>query len=149
MATKRVHAVRCYKFDCVPRHCSVGRRNLGFLTVFAVVAALLLSIKTLYPGGSNDYYNHYFYYYVDVIRNGSLMPNEAWYHFFYSKGLGLYFLGMLLSDPLAPQLVTGIFTFAAALAVWLISEPFAPYHAAALVLVIGGIWLAQRTRAPR
>jgi drug/metabolite transporter (DMT)-like permease len=37
--------------------------------------------------------------------------------------------------------------FAAALAVWLISEPFAPYHATALVLVIGGIWLAQRTRA--
>jgi hypothetical protein len=29
----------------------------------------------------------------------------------------------------------------------LINEPFAPYHAAALVLVIGGIWLAQRTRA--
>jgi drug/metabolite transporter (DMT)-like permease len=39
--------------------------------------------------------------------------------------------------------------FAAALAVWLISEPFAPYHAAALVLVIGGIWLAQRTRKAR
>jgi drug/metabolite transporter (DMT)-like permease len=35
--------------------------------------------------------------------------------------------------------------FAAALAVWLISEPFAPYHAVALVLVIVGIWLAQRT----
>lgn len=34
--------------------------------------------------------------------------------------------------------------FAAALAVWLISEPFAPYHAVALVLVIVGIWLAQR-----
>jgi drug/metabolite transporter (DMT)-like permease len=36
--------------------------------------------------------------------------------------------------------------FAAALAVTLINEPFAPYHAAALALVIGGIWLAQRTR---
>ena len=31
----------------------------------------------------------------------------------------------------------------------LISEPFAAYHAVALVLVIGGIWLAQRTRAPQ
>jgi drug/metabolite transporter (DMT)-like permease len=39
--------------------------------------------------------------------------------------------------------------FAAALAVGLINEPFAPYHAAALVLVIGGIWLAQRTRSAR
>ena len=33
--------------------------------------------------------------------------------------------------------------------VWLISEPFAAYHAVALALVIGGIWLAQRTRSPR
>jgi drug/metabolite transporter (DMT)-like permease len=39
--------------------------------------------------------------------------------------------------------------FSAALAVWLISEAFAPYHAVALVLVIGGIWLAQRTRAAK
>jgi hypothetical protein len=31
------------------------------------------------------------------------------------------------------------------MAVTLISEPFAPFHAAALALVIGGIWLAQRT----
>ena len=35
--------------------------------------------------------------------------------------------------------------FAAAMAVTLISEPFAPFHAVALALVIGGIWLAQRT----
>jgi drug/metabolite transporter (DMT)-like permease len=35
--------------------------------------------------------------------------------------------------------------FAAVLAVGLISEPFARYHAVALILVLGGIWLAQRT----
>ena len=35
--------------------------------------------------------------------------------------------------------------FAAILAVGLISEPFAPYRAIALILVLGGIWLAQRT----
>jgi len=34
--------------------------------------------------------------------------------------------------------------FAAVLAVGLIDEPFAPYHAVALILVLGGIWLAQR-----
>ena len=38
--------------------------------------------------------------------------------------------------------------FSAALAVTLINEPFAAYHAAALALVIGGIWFAQRTRDP-
>jgi drug/metabolite transporter (DMT)-like permease len=34
--------------------------------------------------------------------------------------------------------------FAAVLAVGLLSEPFAPYHGVALILVVGGIWLAQR-----
>jgi drug/metabolite transporter (DMT)-like permease len=35
--------------------------------------------------------------------------------------------------------------FAAAMAVTLISEPFKTFHGVALALVIGGIWLAQRT----
>jgi drug/metabolite transporter (DMT)-like permease len=34
--------------------------------------------------------------------------------------------------------------FTAILAVLLIAEPFAAYHAVALALVIGGIWLSQR-----
>jgi drug/metabolite transporter (DMT)-like permease len=47
---------------------------------------------------------------------------------------------------------TGIFMnlvplFSAIMAVALLAEPFAPFHAAALVLVVGGILLAQR--APR
>jgi len=90
------------------------------------VFALYIAIKVVYPDGSNDYYTHYFYYYVDVIRNGSLAPNEAWYHFYYSKGWGLYFLAMLLSDPLAPQLVAATFVFTAASAVTLILTRLAP-----------------------
>jgi drug/metabolite transporter (DMT)-like permease len=39
--------------------------------------------------------------------------------------------------------------FAAAMAVVLINEPFAPFHGLALVLVLGGIWLAQRTQASK
>jgi drug/metabolite transporter (DMT)-like permease len=37
--------------------------------------------------------------------------------------------------------------WAAILAVVLIGEPFAAYHAVALALVLGGIWLAERNRA--
>jgi drug/metabolite transporter (DMT)-like permease len=37
--------------------------------------------------------------------------------------------------------------FSAILAVVLIAEPFALFHAIALALVIGGIWLAERGRA--
>ena len=72
----------------------------------AVVGALFVFQKGLYPGGGHDYYNHYFQFYKRVIETGSILPNDVWYHFYYSKGAGLYFLGMLLTDPLAPQLVT-------------------------------------------
>jgi drug/metabolite transporter (DMT)-like permease len=34
--------------------------------------------------------------------------------------------------------------FGALLAVVLVGEPFAVYHAAGLALVLGGIWLAER-----
>jgi drug/metabolite transporter (DMT)-like permease len=36
--------------------------------------------------------------------------------------------------------------WAAILGVLLLREPFAPYHAVALVLVLGGIWIAERRR---
>lgn len=36
--------------------------------------------------------------------------------------------------------------FGAIMAVAMLGEPFHPYHAAALVLVMGGIWLAERRR---
>jgi hypothetical protein len=71
-----------------------------------VVSAVFLLVKGLYPGGGHDYYNHYFQFYKRVIETGSTQPNDVWYHFYYSKGAGLYFLAMLLTDPLAPQLVT-------------------------------------------
>ena len=37
--------------------------------------------------------------------------------------------------------------FGAILAVAILGEPFRPYHALALALVLGGIWLAERKRA--
>jgi hypothetical protein len=66
----------------------------------------VLLVRGLYPGGGGDYYTHYFYYYVEVLKNHSLAPNDVWYHYYYSKGSGLAFLGMLLTDPEAPALTT-------------------------------------------
>ena len=64
------------------------------------------ALRGFYPGGGGDYYTHYFYYYLAVIQNHGLAPNDVWYHYYYSKGSGLAFLGMLLSDPEAPALTT-------------------------------------------
>ena len=74
-----------------------------------VAGVIFLLTKGLYPGGGHDYYNHYFQFYKRVIDSGSILPNDVWYQFYYSKGAGLYFLGMLLTDALAPQLVATTF----------------------------------------
>ena len=140
-----------------------------------VVGLLLLLIKGLYPGGGHDYYTHYFYYYQTVIDLGGLWPNDVWYHYYYSKGSGLFFLGMLLTDPLAPQLVTFCFMAVAAAALYLTVEDVAPKtnwpsasvlvfisiyiftpgwgefekdHEFNTALILGVIWMALRLFAP-
>lgn len=90
------------------------------------VASLFILVKGLYPAGGHDYYLHYFPFYMQVIQSGSILPNDVWYQFYYSKGAGLYFLAMLLSDPLAPQLVTTGFVGAAALMVFAFLKRAAP-----------------------
>jgi hypothetical protein len=83
-----------------------------------VAGILLLLVKGLYPSGGHDYFNHYFHYYQSVIRHHGLWPNEVWLHFYYSKGAGLYFLAILLTDPLAPQLVTFCFIAVSAISLF-------------------------------
>jgi len=99
--------------------------SAGFMTLVAV-AALLFVVKGLYPNGGHDYYTHYFYFYTTVISDHGIWPNDVWYQYFYSKGMGLFFLGMLLTDPLAPSLVTFCFAVAAALALFSLVESVRP-----------------------
>lgn len=117
-----------YLADSLKEAVQSGRRLLGAplrtKMTGAALGALLLSsflglavVKGLYPAGGHDYFNHYFQFYKEVIDSGSIRPNLVWYHFFYSKGAGLYFWSMLLTDPLAPQLVTMAFSGVASLIV--------------------------------
>src|SRR3984957_12082037 len=76
------------------------------IILIGIAAVWLLLLRGLFPGGGGDYYTHYFYYYLDVLKNHGLAPNDVWYHYYYSKGSGLAFLGMLLTDPEAPALTT-------------------------------------------
>ncbi len=89
-----------------------------------VAASLLLLIKGLYPQGGHDYYQHYSHYYMDVVTSHNVWPNDFWYHYFYSKGMGLMFWAMLLTDALAPSIVTFCFVVAAALALYSLVEDF-------------------------
>lgn len=92
----------------------------------ATAVTLFLLVKGLYPGGGHDFYNHYFPYYLRVIQTGSILPNDVWYHFYLSKGDGLYFLAILLTDPLAPQLVTAGFILCGSFIVFALLRRISP-----------------------
>jgi hypothetical protein len=121
-------------FFCVaPRWRAIVNGLLLALVIF--FAALLLLVKGLYPAGGHDYYTHYFYYLTIAVKQHSLWPNATWYQYFYSKSAGLFFLGMLLSDPLAPSLVTYCYVFAGAIVLFLLVRRIAPVSYWGLVSV--------------
>jgi hypothetical protein len=107
------------------RQCRASPQQVGAILI-AVVAAWLLLRRGLFPGGSGDYYTHYFYYYLEVLKNHGLAPNDVWYHYYYSKGSGLVFLGMLLTDPEAPALTTFPCVLFAAVAIATLAARMAP-----------------------
>lgn len=104
------------RLDSRIRHITSQRSYIYWpgLLLLVIPVSVFLMTKGLYPAGGHDYYNHYFHFYRKVIDSGSILPNEVWYHFYYSKGLALFFLSMLLTDPLAPQLATTAMIFAGA-----------------------------------
>jgi hypothetical protein len=99
--------------------------EIGVILIVAVAAWLLLR-HGLFPGGSGDYFTHYFRYYLEVLKNHGLKPNDVWYHYYYSKGCGLTFLGMLLTDPEAPALTTFPCVIFAAVAIATLAARMAP-----------------------
>ncbi len=102
------------------------------------VGLLLFASKGLYPGvADGDVWVHYLHYLRIVVETGSSLPNEVWYHFFLSKGAGLFFLTAVISDPLAPQLVSSLFIGAAAVIVYdLLRMADTEQHWAALGVVL-------------
>ncbi|HTC03346.1 MAG TPA: hypothetical protein VK749_08085 [Xanthobacteraceae bacterium] len=100
-------------------------KRIGIILI-AVAAVWLLLLRGLFPGGGGDYYTHYFYYYLEVLNNHGLAPNDVWYHYYYSKGSGLAFLGMLLTDPEAPALTTYPCVVFAAAAIATLAARIAP-----------------------
>jgi hypothetical protein len=106
-----------------------GRATPGRIGIIliGVAAVWLILLRGLFPGGGGDYYTHYFYYYLEVLKNHGLAPNDVWYHYYYSKGSGLAFLGMLLTDPEAPALTTFPCVVFAAVAIATLAARMAPH----------------------
>jgi hypothetical protein len=107
------------------RHGRATPERIGIILI-GVTAVWLLLLRGLFPGGGGDYYTHYFYYYLEVLKNHGLAPNDVWYHYYYSKGSGLAFLGLLLTDPEAPALTTYPCVVFAAVAIATLAARMAP-----------------------
>jgi len=84
----------------------VPRPHPAWLPVGLTLAYLLFS-KGIYPDiYTNDTMGHYLPYYRAVVERGGIWPNEFFLHFYYSKGAGLFFLAIALTDLQGPQLVS-------------------------------------------
>jgi len=101
------------------------RSAYGALWLGALAAALaatwglvLLNSGLAVSGFEYDSSGHYLPYYQAVVENHGIGPNELWYHFWVSKGAGLHFLSVLLTDVQGPQLVSLVFSVAAAVAMF-------------------------------
>jgi hypothetical protein len=110
------------------RHPCETKKNVTAIGAASIAVAVvwLLLVRGLYPGTGFDYYTHYFPYLLAVIKNHSLAPNDVWYHYWYSKGYGLVFLGMLLTDPEAIALATFCYILFAAVAIATLIARIAP-----------------------
>lgn len=109
----------------------------AFFTLLALIAAVtslpLLALEAMILGFSLPTWQGWL-----VTLYVAIFPS-CLAQLFYVRGVDLIGPGR------AGVFVNLVPVFAAILAVALINEPFAAFHAVALVLVIGGIWLAQRT----
>ncbi|HVA41597.1 MAG TPA: hypothetical protein VNF49_13080, partial [Candidatus Binataceae bacterium] len=79
---------------------------------------ILLNSTLAVVGFDHDSASHYLPYYQEVVANHGTRPNQYWYHFWVSKGAGLHFLSILLTDLEAPQLVSSVFLAFGALAMY-------------------------------
>jgi len=111
----------------------------AFFTLLALIAALtslpLLAFEAATTGLTMPTLNGFL-----VTGFVAVFPS-CLAQLFYLRGVDLIGPGR------AGVFVNLVPVFAAALGIGLINEPFASFHAVALGLVVGGIWLAQKTPA--
>lgn len=112
MVASTSHLAACIQAFRLPRGLSLDEKMMTLLVILAAITFVIF--KGAYPSGGHDFFNHYFSYYKEVIESGNLGPHNTWYQYHYSKGAGLYFLAMILFDPLAVHLVGTTFVAAAA-----------------------------------
>jgi len=93
----------------------------GLCFIAAAILGIVYLVHCQYSF-DHDYLTHYGPYYDYVITSGNLAPNDVWYHYFYSKGAGLFYFSMLITDRVGPLLVSFLHFFATATLVYAIMK---------------------------
>ncbi|MBW7885067.1 MAG: hypothetical protein H3C34_21010 [Caldilineaceae bacterium] len=77
--------------------------------LFVLWLQVLVNRGLSVAGFEYDSSGHYLPYYRAVVENGGTAVNELWYHFWMTKGAGLHFVAVMLTDLQGPQLVSFLF----------------------------------------
>lgn len=115
--------VGVFKFSCfiskAKSNSSFTLITFGLVCLACVSVLLFVATRVVFiPNPDTNVWEHYLHYYRIVIEHGSTLPNEVWHHFFNSKGGGLVFLAILLSDVFSVQLVSACMVVAAGVIVF-------------------------------
>jgi hypothetical protein len=114
-----------------------------------LILFILLVSKALFPTVDHDALTHYNQYFNEVIRNHGILPNNVWYHYYFTKGAGLQFLSILLTDHLGPQLVSFCFVTVTALTLFSLVRKVAIGPAWPLLAVIMYLAAFVHTTSPK
>lgn len=67
------------------------------------------TLKGLLPFETDgDIWGHYLHHFKIVKENSKIFANYLWYHFHFSKGAGLFYFFISLSDLLTPQIISAL-----------------------------------------
>ncbi|MCC6346139.1 MAG: hypothetical protein IT388_03005 [Nitrospirales bacterium] len=96
----------------------------GALTAFLLFALVVQFLYLFLSKGlmpdllTNDTIGHYLPYYQEVLNSHGIGMNKYFPHYYYSKGVGLFFLAGLLTDIQSIQLVSFLFLLLSAAALY-------------------------------
>jgi len=117
-----VYDVKEVYCDCIDGLTKNPLENIIYAGIWFIAILILSIIYVAHCQYSfdGDYLTHYGPYYNAVIQSGSLAPNEWWYQYFYSKGAGLFYYSMLITDRSGPLLVSFLHLIAVSLLIYAI-----------------------------
>lgn len=95
------------------RFVNISKKNLNqriFKYFIPLSCTLFLITKVIFTASPDlNIWEHYLHYYQVVKERSSLLPNEIWHHFYNTKGAGINFAAISISDLYSVQIISAVF----------------------------------------